>query len=182
MMAVRESTGTGLNASLDPWGLQTDQSALVRIRLPDKHVKIQARKRLSDESRFEECFVHSSAGIDVLLTIAGANEMHALGGEELQRMMKDPEQDFVLINVLSPQEFNQQHIRNSVNVPLKLQSFAEVVAEIAGNRERKVVVYCDNFDCDASTRAATELEAEGFINVYDYEGGMKDWSENQRAA
>jgi rhodanese-related sulfurtransferase len=108
--------------------------------------------------------------------------MHALSREELQNMMKDPDQDFVLINVLSAEDFNRQHIRNSVNVPLKLQSFADLVAEIAGNRERKIVVYCANFNCDASTRAATELEAEGFTDVYDYEGGTKDWFEHQQAA
>ncbi|MCW8194984.1 rhodanese-like domain-containing protein [Proteobacteria bacterium 005FR1] len=108
--------------------------------------------------------------------------MHALSGEDLEKMFKDPEQDFVLINVLSPEDFNRRHIRNSVNVPLKTHSFANVVAEIAGNLERKVVVYCASFDCDASAKAATELEAEGFTDVYDYEGGLKEWFDHQRAA
>lgn len=108
--------------------------------------------------------------------------MHALSREELQNMMKDADQDFVLINVLSRDDFNRQHIRNSINVPLKMQSFAKIVAEIAGNRERKIVVYCASFDCDASTKAATELEAEGFTEVYDYEGGSQDWFDHQQAA
>ena len=35
---------------------------------------------------------------------------------------------------------------------------------------------------DASPKAAKKLEEEGFTNVYDYEGGTKDWFEQKNAA
>lgn len=107
--------------------------------------------------------------------------MHAISREDLKKMMHDENVDFVLINVLPADAFNQQHIRNSINMPLKTQYFDRRVAEVVGNKERKVVVYCASFDCDASPKAATELEAEGFTDVYDYEGGTKDWFEHQAA-
>ncbi|MEX1033671.1 MAG: rhodanese-like domain-containing protein [Cellvibrionaceae bacterium] len=108
--------------------------------------------------------------------------MHAINREEMNKMIKDRDGDFVLINVLPPESFNQQHIQSSINIPLKTQGFARRVAEVVGSRDRKIVVYCANFDCDASTKAATELEAAGFGDVYDYEGGTKDWFEHKAVA
>ncbi len=35
----------------------------------------------------------------------------------------------------------------------------------------------DSHSCKSSTQAAQKLEAAGFSNVYDYEGGAKAWQE-----
>src|SRR5690625_7892017 len=75
--------------------------------------------------------------------------------------------------------FNKEHIRSSVNVPVDEDNFTSRVEQIAGSKEREVVVYCASFDCDASTRAAEKLQQEGFTQVYDYEGGTKDWFAHQ---
>lgn len=108
--------------------------------------------------------------------------MHVIDRQHLEGMLADEDADFLLINVLSAEEFNRRHLRNSINVPLKTPRFAELVAEIAGNKDRRIVVYCASFDCDASTKAATELEAEGFTDVYDYEGGTQHWFDHKSAA
>ena len=34
---------------------------------------------------------------------------------------------------------------------------------------------CASFECHASPMAAKRLDQMGYKNVYDYEGGMKDW-------
>lgn len=47
--------------------------------------------------------------------------------------------------------------------------------QIVGDKQRKIVVYCANHDCDASDKAADRLEKAGFKNVYDYAGGTEDW-------
>jgi len=101
--------------------------------------------------------------------------MQALTREELKRMNEVEHDDFVLINVLSPEQFNKQHIRTSINIPHKNADFAETVEEVAGSKDRKVVVYCASVDCDASPTAAGKLEDAGFTQVYDYEGGTRDW-------
>lgn len=108
--------------------------------------------------------------------------MHVTDRQGVQEMLADEALDLVLINVLSKEDFNTRHIRNSINIPLKTPRFSDRVEEVVGDKERRVVVYCASFDCDASTKAATELEAEGFTDVYDYEGGTKDWFEQQDAA
>ena len=87
--------------------------------------------------------------------------------------------DFVLINVLPPKYFKEKHIPHSINVPLEDDKFTELVEKVAGRKDRKVVVYCANFGCDVSEKAAKELEQADFSNIFDYEGGTEEWFEKQ---
>lgn len=107
--------------------------------------------------------------------------MRAITRDELHTML-DKNQDFVLINVLPRDAFNKQHIPQSVNIPVGEDDFTEQVEAVAGNKQRTIVVYCASFDCDASPKAAKKLEQAGFDNIYDYEGGTKEWFEKQAAA
>lgn len=108
--------------------------------------------------------------------------MQTLTRDELKRMNEQAHEDFVLINVLPRATFNEGHIRTSVNVPVADDDFVEIVGRITGGKDRKIVVYCANFDCDASSKAARKLEAAGFTRIYDYEGGTEDWNAQKQAA
>ena len=107
--------------------------------------------------------------------------METIDRDELKRMNETNHEDFVLINVLPREEFNEKHIRTSINIPVDSDDFAEKVESVAGGKDRKIVVYCANFDCDASPTAARKLEEAGFDKVYDYEGGTEDWFEQKEA-
>ncbi len=108
--------------------------------------------------------------------------MKPISRDELKRMNETRHEDFVLINVLSREAFEQRHIRTSINIPVGSDDFAQRVEDVAGGKDRKVVVYCANFDCDASPKAARKLEADGFTRVFDYEGGTEDWFDQKQAA
>lgn len=108
--------------------------------------------------------------------------MQAIDRDTLKRMNEVEHEDFVLINVLSPEKFNERHIRTSINIPVASDDFVERVESVAGSKDRKIVVYCANFDCDASPKAAEKLEQAGFTRVFDYEGGTEDWFEQKQAA
>lgn len=105
--------------------------------------------------------------------------MKAITRDDLKRMNETEHEDFVLINVLPRDAFNDKHIRTSINVPVDDDDFEEVVEKVVASKQRKVVVYCASFDCDASPKAAEKLENAGFTAVYDYEGGTKDWFEKR---
>ena len=98
---------------------------------------------------------------------------------ELKRMNDEREQDFVLINVLPREKFNKQHIRTSINLPSEDSDFVQMVEKVAVYKDRKIVVYCASFECDASPKAAKKLDEAGFSQVFDYEGGAKDWLEGK---
>lgn len=108
--------------------------------------------------------------------------MKTLSKDDLKKMNEREHEDFVLINVLPRDHFKKQHIRTSVNVPHDRDDFTDQVEAISGGKDRKIVVYCANFDCDASPNAAKKLEKAGFTNVYDYEGGTEDWFEHRKSA
>ncbi len=105
--------------------------------------------------------------------------MKTLTRDELKEMNDEEHEDFVLINVLPQDAFNEQHIRTSINLPYEADDFEDAAERIAGSKTRKIVVYCASFDCDASEKAAEKLEESGFTNIFDYEGGTKDWFEQK---
>ncbi|MBJ7277858.1 rhodanese-like domain-containing protein [Marinobacter salarius] len=108
--------------------------------------------------------------------------MKSISRDDLKQMNETEHEDFVLINVLPRNAFNREHIRTSISVPVEEPSFLEQVEAVTGSKDRKIVVYCANFKCDASPKAAKKLEDAGFTEVYDYEGGTEDWFSRKRAA
>lgn len=101
--------------------------------------------------------------------------MQPISRETLEKMNEQAKDDFVLINVLPREAFREAHIRTSVNIPHEDDNFVQEVEKVAGGKDRKIVVYCAHKDCDASPTAARKLDDAGFAQVYDYEGGTRDW-------
>ena len=103
--------------------------------------------------------------------------MQPISRDELNSMNQQQKRDFVLINVLPREQFLKKHIRTSINIPAGEADFAGKVEEVAGSKDRDIVVYCASFECNASPDAGRKLEQSGFRNVFDYEGGTRDWFE-----
>lgn len=105
--------------------------------------------------------------------------MQTIKAEELQEMMsRQSDNDVLVINVLDPEHFQEKHIPGTVNVPVSDDNFVEEVEHIAGGKNRMIVVYCASKECDASPNAAKKLEDAGFGNIYDFEGGVREWEDN----
>lgn len=102
--------------------------------------------------------------------------MQTLTTRELHEMTQRTN-DLAVINVLPKDQFDNAHIRGSVNAPVGSKNFESEVERIAGGRDKPVVVYCASTECDASPKAAKRLDEAGFEKVYDYEAGVKAWSE-----
>ncbi len=102
--------------------------------------------------------------------------MRPITTEQL-KAAKDGRSDFLLVNTLDSEQFDNTKIPDSVNIPQSQDNFAEQVEQASAEKKRPVVVYCASADCDSSTQAAKKLDAAGFSDVYDYEGGAKAWKE-----
>ena len=76
-----------------------------------------------------------------------------------------------LINVLDKEEFEDAHITGSINIPY--HEIEKTLKLIPHNK--KVIFYCANYLCTASSEAAKSAVRQGFKNVYTYEGGMAEW-------
>ena len=83
--------------------------------------------------------------------------------------------DMVLLNALRPDSFAKVHIPDSINIPIRLSGFDEKVAEMFPNKKRMIITYCTGPGWKSSFDAAGRLEELGFTNVYEYQGGLKEW-------
>ncbi len=98
--------------------------------------------------------------------------MNTISKDELKKDIDNNEAH--VVEVLSEEDYNQEHIKDAIHIPLKK------IATEANNRfeaNDKIVVYCTDEDCTASPTAARKLEDSGFKNVYHYKGGKKEWKE-----
>jgi len=96
--------------------------------------------------------------------------------EELKKWM-DEKKDFVLIDVLAEASFEARHLPNAKNAFVKESDFLKKVEKLVSNKETIVVVYCASFTCQLSPLAADKLVEVGYMNVYDFKGGLADWQD-----
>lgn len=78
------------------------------------------------------------------------------------------------MNVLSREQFEEEHIPDSTNIP-QAEAEQRFPAEFDENDE--IIVYCASDGCQASPETAKTLESLGFENVKDYEEGLAGWKE-----
>ncbi len=78
-----------------------------------------------------------------------------------------------ILDVRTPGEVAQGYVEGAVNVNINDADFAEKVKQKL-NPEIPVAVYCKMGG--RSARAANTLESIGFQTIYNYTGGMNEWS------
>ena len=77
--------------------------------------------------------------------------------------------NLLVVDVRTPQEYAQGHLKGAVNIPL-----SDLPVQIGGlDRNRPILVYCHTGV--RSAQAATMLVNAGFTQVYDMEGGLTAW-------
>lgn len=79
--------------------------------------------------------------------------------------------DAQLIDVRTPGEFQNGHLKNAMNIDWKADDFADKAATL--DKDKPVFVYC--MSGPRSSAAAEKLQEMGFKNVYEMQGGMMKW-------
>src|SRR3954470_4562284 len=77
-----------------------------------------------------------------------------------------------LVEVLPAEEYEEEHLPGAINIPLK-ELDAETTAGL--DKRKPVIVYCWDYLCDMSPRAAARLDSLGFERVYDYAVSKVDY-------
>jgi rhodanese-related sulfurtransferase len=78
-----------------------------------------------------------------------------------------------VVDVLPAAEYGANHLPGARNVPLT-EMTADAVADL--DRHAPIVVYCFDYQCDLSPRAAARLAELGFTQVYDFAAGYAAWA------
>ncbi len=104
--------------------------------------------------------------------------MKILQTHELKTMMSE-HTNLPVINTLPTDTAKDTTIPGTPNIPFNSDDFVTRVESQVGGKDQPVVVYCASSDCDASEKAATKLEENGFTKVFDFAGGVKAWEESR---
>lgn len=78
-----------------------------------------------------------------------------------------------LIDVRTPEEYKNGHIKNAVNINLHDQDFAERIDKL--DKSKAVYVYCKAGR--RSSDAVDILKTNGFKNIIELNGGTDAWKE-----
>ncbi|OJV21084.1 MAG: hypothetical protein BGO21_09380 [Dyadobacter sp. 50-39] len=82
-----------------------------------------------------------------------------------------------LLDVRTPEEYDEGHLAKAANVDYKSPDFKEKIAKL--DKSKPVYVYC--LSGGRSAAAATALHETGFKEVYDMKGGYLKWSTSGKA-
>ncbi len=88
--------------------------------------------------------------------------------------MIDKNEIFILVDVLSPESYEKEHIPGAINIPLE---DIKMKSKELLKKDKKIVVYCGSFQCTMSLQAAEILTKLGYKDVWCFEGGLKYWKD-----
>ena len=89
---------------------------------------------------------------------------------EEAKIMMDQENDLIILDVRTPEEYEAGHIPGAVNI--SSTEITETVEGVITDKSDTILVYCRSGSRSAG--AASELSELGYTNVYDF-GGIMDW-------
>ena len=94
-----------------------------------------------------------------------------MSSTELYERIESGAEDFIVVDVLSPEEYAKEHIPGAINIPLEhLETRAKEL-----NKSHRIIVYGNNHTNESSTAAAGILEEIGYHKVSDFDGGIHAW-------
>ena len=79
-----------------------------------------------------------------------------------------------LIDVRTPKEFKEGHIKNAGNIDFYESDFLAQMNKL--DKNKPLYIYCRSGG--RSGKAAKQLKEQGFTEVYDLQGGILDWKKN----
>ena len=74
----------------------------------------------------------------------------------------------ILLDVRSPQEYRERHLQGSINIPL--YNLEDEVEEKIQNKQNTIIVYCQSGG--RSKKACEILSYKKYKSVYNIEGGL----------
>jgi len=89
------------------------------------------------------------------------------------------EKSVVILDVRTPQEFADGHIKDAVNIDVKADSFKDEALRQLSDKNQMIAVYCRSGR--RSVTAANILSEEGYKNIVNLKGGILSWQSEGKA-
>ena len=84
--------------------------------------------------------------------------------------MMEEENDYIILDVRTPEEFAEKHIPDAINIPNETIG-TEEIPELP-DKEQLILVYCRSGN--RSKQASDKLVRLGYTNIVEF-GGINDW-------
>ena len=99
-----------------------------------------------------------------------SNSYRQVSSKEAAAMMEE-ETAYIILDVRTPEEYEEKHITGAVNLPNETIG-TEEIAQLP-DKEQLILVYCRSGN--RSKQASKKLADLGYTNIIEF-GGIKDWT------
>lgn len=86
-------------------------------------------------------------------------------------LLMEEENDYIILDVRTPEEYAEKHIPGAINVPNEMIDENEI--KELPDKEQMILVYCRSGN--RSKQASKKLAALGYNNVIEF-GGINEWT------
>lgn len=101
---------------------------------------------------------------------AESSSYQQVSSKEAAAMM-EAETDYIILDVRTPEEYEEKHITGAVNLPNETIGTEEITQ--LPDKEQLILVYCRSGN--RSKQASQKLADLGYTNIVEF-GGIKDWT------
>lgn len=91
---------------------------------------------------------------------------------EVKELMEST--NLMLIHTLSEIEYDIQHIKGSINVPV---TEMKNTGKLPADKKHPLCFYCMGPKCPYSKRASLTARTMGYANIYWFQGGIPEWNQ-----
>jgi rhodanese-related sulfurtransferase len=108
--------------------------------------------------------------LTILLIFGFSFAYQDLNAKQFYEMMQK-EKNVIILDVRTPQEYQEGHISNAINIPVQI--LGQQLDKLNNFKDKKILVYCRSGH--RSAIASQILDRAGFKNVYNLKGGLFEW-------
>jgi len=108
--------------------------------------------------------------LTILLIFGFSFAYQDLNAKQFYEMMQK-EKNIIILDVRTPQEYQEGHISNAINIPVQI--LGQQLDKLKNFKDKKILVYCRSGH--RSAIASQILDRAGFKNVYNLKGGLFEW-------
>jgi thioredoxin 1 len=112
-----------------------------------------------------------------LLVACGDSKVNLLSVNDFETQIKKDSVDAQIVDVRTPGEYSDDHINSAINIDWNGENFEELSKKL--DASKPTFVYCAGGK--RSAEAAAKLVELGFKEVYDLDGGFRQWNKEGKA-
>lgn len=101
-------------------------------------------------------------------------EIKKISKEDLKSRL-DAGENILLVDVLPPEYYGEEHIAGAKNAPVYEINFLEHVEKLTNDKSQRIVLYSEDPKSLATEDAAIKLIDSGYENVETFPGGLSEW-------